>query len=70
MKAPERIGQARTFDVRASQYRRAGLCDMCAAQAGYGHQLSFTKVRPPCRDCISLVQLFRREAMNGWRALP
>jgi len=67
---PETIGQARTFDSRASQYRRAGLCDVCAAQCAFGHQKGFTKVRQPCPDCISLIRLFPREALNGWRALP
>lgn len=66
---PETIGQAKTYDSRASRYRAAGLCDACAAQGAFGHQQSFAKVRKPCPDCISLVRLFPREALNGWRAL-
>jgi len=69
-KAAETMGQARTFDGRANQYRRAGLCDRCAAQAAFGHQQSFSKVHKPCPDCLSLVRLFPLDALNGWRALP
>ena len=68
-KRPESIGQAKAFDTRAGVYRAAGLCDACAAQAAFGHQLSFAQVRPPCPHCVSLIRLFPIEALNGWRAL-
>lgn len=66
----ETLEQARTFDRIASRYRKAGLCDTCAAQAAYGHQLGFSKVHRPCTSCEAQVALYPTVRVNGWRSFP
>jgi hypothetical protein len=65
---PETLRQAGHWDVTASYYRRAGLCDCCAAQAAWGHQTSFGEVLPPCVECRSAVLAFPEDASREWRA--
>jgi len=48
---PETMSQAVNWDKRFSAYERAGFCFVCAAQAAWGHQLGFSRVRPVCPDC-------------------
>jgi hypothetical protein len=64
---PETLRQARHWDVTASYYRRAGLCDCCAAQAAWGHQTSFREVLPPCVECRPAVLAFPEDASGEWR---
>ena len=64
---PETLRQARRFDERATQYRRALGCDPCAAQAAYGHQHGFADVHRPCTACQPIVGTFPVPAVNGWR---
>ncbi len=66
---PETLRQARRFDERATQYRRALGCDRCAAQAAYGHQEGFADVHPPCAACRPIVATFPVPAVNGWRKI-
>lgn len=66
---PETLRQARRFDERAAQYRRALGCDRCAAQAAYGHQEGFAVVHPPCEACWPIVADFPVPAVNGWRKI-
>jgi hypothetical protein len=67
--APETLRQARRFDERAKQYRRALRCHRCAAQAAYGHQEGFANVDPPCAACRPIVATFPVPAGNGWRKI-
>lgn len=45
---PETVSQAINWQTVKTRYLRAGLCEGCAAQAAYGHQLSFRRINPPC----------------------
>jgi hypothetical protein len=53
--APETIYQAQKWDKNKSLYLRAGFCEVCAAQATWGHQLGFSHVKPPCASCTGRV---------------
>lgn len=46
---PETVRQAGTWENVKRRYADAGLCDGCAGQAAYGHQLGFTRIKDPCR---------------------
>jgi len=48
---PENIEQARYWQLIKNRYQAAGLCNGCAGQAAYGHQLGFTRVQDPCSAC-------------------
>lgn len=45
---PETFRQAGTWENVKNKYVDAGLCNGCAGQAAYGHQLGFTRIHPPC----------------------
>jgi hypothetical protein len=64
---PESATQAATWQTTTTRYIALGLCPRCAAQAAYGHQLGFSRVEPPCADCLSVVEGFDMEKPNGWR---
>lgn len=65
---PESQGEAETFHSTASHYRRIGLCDVCSAQAAFGHQLGFSLVDPPCLGCEPLVAGMPKAELNSWRS--
>lgn len=67
MDQPETYAECRTFERVAKGYARLGLCDVCAAQASYGHQHGFRAVLPPCQLCLETVETFDYHAPNGWR---
>ncbi len=54
LRRAETQDQALHLDRNASDYRRAGYCDPCSAQAAWGHQCGFSLVRPPCDACRGL----------------
>lgn len=64
---PETVRQAANWDCNKGRYLRQGLCGTCAAQAAWGHQIGFTRSRPPCHACVPAVAGFPTEAANGWR---
>jgi hypothetical protein len=68
---PETLGQARTWDRKYVRYQLAGLCDVCAAQAAYGHAEGFQKIHDPCAVCQPLVNLFPTAGPKGskWRKI-
>lgn len=45
---PETPRQAATWENVKNRYAEAGLCNACAGQAAYGHQMGFARVQPPC----------------------
>lgn len=45
---PETARQAGTWENVKNRYADAGLCNGCAGQAAYGHQLGFARIHPPC----------------------
>lgn len=71
---PETIRQALTWENLKNHYVDAGLCNGCAGQAAYGHQLGFTRIKDPCTACRSVVlpdKLVNRHGDRGqkWLAL-
>lgn len=66
---PETPAQLHEHERFVRRYREAGLCVACAAQAGYGGQMGFTFVRPPCTTCAPIVAGFPVAKANGWRAI-
>lgn len=66
---PETMAQARAFDRKKKRYRRLGLCQPCAAQAAWGHQLGFGDLRPPCTECLPIVAALPDDGPRGskWR---
>lgn len=60
--------QARTFDATKRHYERLGLCRTCAAQAGWGHQLGFSRINQPCKRCQALVDTFPVARSGRWRS--
>lgn len=66
---PETVRQAKRWDVSKQAYVRAGLCEYCAGQAAWGHQIGFTKSHPPCADCAPVVAAFPQVGPAGteWR---
>lgn len=66
---PESLGSAGAWEQVKARYRAAGLCPVCASQAGWGHQNGFDTTLPPCADCAPLVADFPHEAVLPWRAL-
>jgi hypothetical protein len=64
---PETMEQARRWEVVKNRYERAGLCHICSAQAAFGHQLGFSRVHPPCPDCVPVVAEFPYPAVAPWR---
>jgi len=48
---PETVRQAKTWEGVKNEYVIAGLCNGCAGQAAYGHQLGFHKIHSPGLCC-------------------
>ena len=63
---PESRSQAETWDRTRNRYAAVGLCDRCAAQAAWGHQLGFTEVHAPCEGCAEVVATLPVGQVNGW----
>lgn len=68
-KRVETLRQAQTFDYNKNHYVKLGLCSPCAAQAAWGHQLGFSKSKPPCQECRPLVACFPVKEASNWRSL-
>ena len=70
---PETLAMAREWERTKTRYLRAGLCHKCAAQAAWGHQIgagSWHAIRPPCVDCVEIVELFPYPTRSpSWRAV-
>jgi hypothetical protein len=78
---PESLSQARAWDRCRAKYAAAGLCDACAAQAAWGHQIGFgyvstrpwleadRRIKAPCESCAPIVAAFPAEAGKDspWR---
>lgn len=67
MDRPETVSEYLEFERVRNGYERNGLCDVCAAQASYGHQHGFRVVLSPCTLCVAVVETFEYNAPNGWR---
>lgn len=67
MDRPETVSEYLQFERVRDGYERNGLCDVCAAQASYGHQHGFRVVLRPCTLCVPVVKTFEYDAPNGWR---
>jgi hypothetical protein len=66
----ENIAQAQYWQSIKNKYLAAGLCNGCAGQAAYGHQLGFSRVHDPCSACRGIqvpVSLTYRH--GGWGQL-
>lgn len=67
--APESIGQARVWQRKCHRYELAGLCDVCASAAAWGHAEGFQLLersgRIPCNKCQPLVSRFPQQAFRG-----
>lgn len=66
---PETMSQAVTWQRAKRRYVAAGVCDVCAAQAAWGHQCGFSSIKPPCPVCAGLVATFPTRAVGPWRKL-
>src|SRR5690606_10003832 len=68
----ETLEQARTWDRVKTAYLRDGFCDPCAAQAAWGHQNGFTRVRPICGLCVGTIPTYRHagERARTWAKMP
>jgi hypothetical protein len=64
---PETLQQAREWQTTRVAYLNLGLCQLGAARAGYGHQLGFALLEPPCSACLPAVRGFDLDAGGGWR---
>ena len=67
MHFPECFTQAAVWEETKAHYVRLGLCQKCAGQAAYGHQIAFAQVEPPCRTCLTIVDSFDLHASKDWR---
>lgn len=47
---PETLRQAETWENVKNKYVAAGLCNGCAGQAAYGHQMGFHRIQQPCAE--------------------
>lgn len=68
MTNPESPSSAREWDKTKVHYVRLGLDSRCAAQAAYGSQDGFAEVRPPCENCLPIVDTFPTEEPGPWRS--
>lgn len=64
----ETYRQARSFDTNKRHYEALGLCGRCAAQAAWGHQLGFSRIKPPCGGCWPLVDTIPVDKTGKWRS--
>lgn len=81
-RGPETQRQARRWTVTRTHYLLTGLCEACAAQAAWGHQLGFKSsarrnwperdrhIKPPCDCCLAAVNALPVEIPGSpWRKL-
>ena len=54
IRRPETMGQALAWQRQKARYLALGYCHRCAAQAACGHQLGFSRVKPPCLTCVQV----------------
>jgi len=66
----ESMSQAQTWDKTRALYSRDGLCDACASQAAWGHQIGFKRIKPPCADCAQIAETFPVAKSACWRGFP
>lgn len=68
-KEPETIIQARVWERKCNRYILAGLCEVCASAAAWGHAEGFGTLeragRVPCADCQPFVSKFPKQAFRG-----
>lgn len=68
--APESRVQAETWTRVKNHAVRFGLCQGCASQLAWGHQLGFERVtRPPCTACVPVIDRLDVAKANGWRTV-
>ncbi len=65
--APETLRQAQRWDTVKGAYLQVGLCERCAGQAAWGHQIGFSMINPPCEKCVHAVAAFPIAAVAPWR---
>lgn len=69
---PETLGQARVWERKCRRYLLAGLCDLCAAHAAWGHAEGWQNLPwEPCAKCQPFVDLFPSPGPKGsrWRKI-
>lgn len=64
---PETVRQAATWENVKNHYLAAGLCNGCAGQAAYGHQLGFSRIKDPCDTCKMITLPDKLTARHGDR---
>jgi len=64
---PETVRQAQAWTNLKNHYLAAGLCEGCAGQAAYGHQLGFRLAHDPCDACAGITLPMKLLAHNGDR---
>lgn len=62
------LSAAREWDKTKAHYMRLGLDSRCAAQAAYGSQDGFSRVHPPCAECLPTVATFPTNQPGPWRS--
>jgi hypothetical protein len=65
---PETVSQAKNWETVKGRYIREGLCNGCAGQAAYGHQLAFTRIQAPCladRGRVLSETLIKQQGTRG-----
>lgn len=72
---PETLGQARVWERKNRRYLLAGLCDVDAANAAWGHAEGWGSLdkagRNPCAECQPFVNMFPSPGPRGskWRKI-
>lgn len=67
---PETLRQAITWESVKRNYLQHGLCDRCAGQAAWGHQIGFSRLEQlPCGKCWPAVQRLPKAQPDGWRSV-
>ena len=61
--------QAQVWQRMKSLYLRLRLCEVCAAQAAWGHQNGFSTIHPPCEDCQPIVNKLPIWKPGPWKAI-
>lgn len=68
---PETLSQAAEWERTKGRYVALGLCEVCGAQAAWGHQKGaggWSAVNPPCDRCALVVAALPVETTNAvWR---